>query len=56
VPAVAGAAYTVVAGDTLSAIAAAHDVPGGWQALFAKNRNVLHDADVLSIGQVLNLG
>ena len=37
----APARYTVAAGDTLSAIAAALAVPGGWPALYAANRRVI---------------
>jgi hypothetical protein len=33
--------YTVAPGDTLSAIAAALGVPGGWQALYAANRSAV---------------
>lgn len=33
--------YTVAPGDTLSAIAAALGIPGGWQALYAANRSVV---------------
>jgi len=45
IPAVPGGArparYTVVPGDTLSAIAAALGVRGGWPALYAVNRRVV---------------
>lgn len=54
-PAKSGATYTVVAGDTLSKIAAANGVAGGWQALFAKNSDVLGSADALRVGQQLAL-
>ena len=33
--------YTVAPGDTLSGIAAALGVRGGWQALYAANRRVI---------------
>ena len=33
--------YTVAPGDTLSAIAAALEIPGGWQALYAANRSAV---------------
>lgn len=52
----AGPTYTVVAGDTLSKIAATHNVAGGWQALFARNTDVLSSPNVLRVGQVLKLG
>ena len=46
--------YTVAPGDTLSAIAAALGVPGGWQALYAANRQVIGpDPNVISAGIVL---
>src|SRR5687768_10437445 len=37
----AGDKYTVVRGDTLSKIAVAQDVDGGWQALYAENKSVV---------------
>jgi hypothetical protein len=41
-PGTSGSArYTVAPGDTLSAIAAALGVPGGWQALYAANRRAV---------------
>jgi LysM repeat protein len=46
--------YTVAPGDTLSAIAAALGVPGGWQALYAANRQVIGpDPNVIRAGIVL---
>lgn len=51
-----GGNYTVAPGDTLSAIAAARNVPGGWQAVFDRNRDVLSDPGMLRVGQQLNLG
>ncbi|MDI2126559.1 NlpC/P60 family protein [Yinghuangia seranimata] len=48
--------YTVVKGDTLSAIALAKDVDGGWPALYAANRDQLTSGpDWIDIGQVLKL-
>jgi LysM repeat protein len=48
--------YTVQAGDTLSGIAAALGVPGGWSALYAANRqaigpdpNLIHPGTVLMV-------
>ncbi|WP_338672339.1 transglycosylase family protein [Streptomyces sp. SCSIO 30461] len=50
-------AYTVRAGDSLSSIADAHQVPGGWPALFDGNREVVGtDADLILPGQSLDLG
>ena len=37
----AASSYTVRSGDTLSAIAAAHHVPGGWPALYRANAAVI---------------
>jgi LysM repeat protein len=52
--AIAPAKYVVRPGDTLSSIAGALAVPGGWQALYAANRpriganpNVIHPGTVL---------
>ncbi|MEU6947367.1 transglycosylase family protein [Streptomyces sp. NPDC046316] len=47
--------YKVVAGDTLSTIAAAHDVEGGWAKLFELNKDVVEDADLIFPGQQLHL-
>jgi LysM repeat protein len=48
--------YTVAAGDTLSGIAAAFAVPGGWPALYAANRpligpdpNTIHPGTILTV-------
>ena len=48
--------YTVVSGDTLSKIATANGVAGGWQALFQANSDIVSDADLIFPGQVLRLG
>ncbi|MFB9908902.1 transglycosylase family protein [Allokutzneria oryzae] len=50
-----GADYTVVAGDTLSKIAAANNVEGGWKALFERNKDVVKDANLIIVGQQLDL-
>lgn len=50
-----GADYTVVAGDTLSRIAAKENVPGGWQAIYQRNTDVLSNPNVLRVGQQLDL-
>ncbi|MET7301823.1 transglycosylase family protein [Embleya sp. NPDC005575] len=43
-------------GDTLSGIAATHQIPGGWPALYAKNQaTVGPDPDLISPGQRLSL-
>jgi LysM repeat protein len=50
----APARYTVAAGDTLSAIAAALGNPGGWPALYAANRRVIGpDPNAIHAGTVL---
>ncbi|KJS58620.1 transglycosylase family protein [Streptomyces rubellomurinus] len=49
--------YTVRAGDTLSNIAAAQGVSGGWQALYQHNQaTVGGDPNLIMPGQVLHLG
>ncbi|MFG3225818.1 transglycosylase family protein [Kitasatospora sp. NPDC048194] len=53
----AGHDYTVRSGDTLSTIAAAQGVTGGWQALYDGNRSTVGgDPDLIMPGQVLHLG
>src|SRR5580704_3676276 len=48
--------YVVQPGDSLSSIAAARAVRGGWQALYAANRRVIGpDPDVIHPGTVLVL-
>jgi murein DD-endopeptidase MepM/ murein hydrolase activator NlpD len=48
--------YTVVRGDTLSAIAEDQRVKGGWQGLFAANRTTIGaDPDLIVPGQRLSL-
>ncbi|MFC9290136.1 transglycosylase family protein [Streptomyces sp. NPDC057052] len=48
--------YTVVHGDTLSEIADAKDVRGGWRGLYAANRTTIGtDPDLIVPGQRLNL-
>lgn len=49
--------YTVRDGDSLSAIADAHDLRGGWTALYAANeKTVGSDPDLILPGQSLDLG
>lgn len=50
-----GADYAVVQGDTLSTIAARENVPGGWQAIFERNQDVVSDPDLIFVGQQLDL-
>ncbi|MFG2517894.1 transglycosylase family protein [Streptomyces sp. NPDC048527] len=48
--------YTVVGGDTLSAIADAREVPGGWRKLYETNRRTIgSDPDLILPGQRLAL-
>jgi murein DD-endopeptidase MepM/ murein hydrolase activator NlpD len=52
----AGDKYTVVRGDTLSKIAVAQDVDGGWQALYAENKSVVgSNPNLIYPGQKLTL-
>ncbi|WP_329020031.1 transglycosylase family protein [Streptomyces sp. NBC_00690] len=48
--------YQVKAGDTLSKIADAEQVEGGWEKLYELNKDVISDADVIYVGQQLHLG
>jgi LysM repeat protein len=45
--------YTIVSGDTLSAIATKLGTNGGWQTLFEKNKSVITDANLIFPGQKL---
>lgn len=47
--------YKVKAGDTLSTIADAKKVKGGWQKLFKLNDDIVEDADLIFPGQQLHL-
>ncbi|MFJ3536156.1 transglycosylase family protein [Streptomyces sp. NPDC090109] len=47
--------YEVVAGDTLSKIADAQGVKGGWAQLFELNKDVVENADLIYPGQQLHL-
>jgi resuscitation-promoting factor RpfA len=47
--------YTVVSGDTLWSIAASHQVPGGWPAIFAANQDSVSDPDLIRVGQSLRI-
>ena len=48
-----GDTYTVQPGDTLGAIAAAHGTAGGWQGLYAMNRDRISNPNLIYVGQVL---
>ncbi|MEV5437925.1 transglycosylase family protein [Streptomyces sp. NPDC052682] len=47
--------YKVVKGDTLSSIAAQHDVKGGWEKLYQLNKDIIEDANLIYPGQQLHL-
>ncbi|MFE9726570.1 transglycosylase family protein [Streptomyces sp. NPDC005794] len=47
--------YKVKAGDTLSKIADAKKVKGGWEKLFELNDDIVDDADLIFPGQQLHL-
>ncbi|OKJ11742.1 LysM peptidoglycan-binding domain-containing protein [Kitasatospora sp. CB01950] len=52
----AAGTYTVQQGDTLSGIAGARNVSGGWEQLFKTNRDVVGaNPDLIVPGQVLSL-
>ncbi|MEV6210899.1 transglycosylase family protein [Kitasatospora sp. NPDC051914] len=56
VPEVGRATYTVQPGDTLSGIAADRGTAGGWEQLYANNREVVGaDPDLILPGQQLQL-
>jgi nucleoid-associated protein YgaU len=48
-----GGNYTVQAGDTLSKIAAANHVSGGWRAVWEKNRSAVSDPNMIFVNQLL---
>ena len=49
--------YTVKAGDTLSAIAAANDISGGWEILYQDNKSTVGgNPNLIYPGQELQLG
>ncbi|SCF15093.1 LysM domain-containing protein [Micromonospora coriariae] len=55
-PSTDGRTYLVKSGDTLSEIAQAHQVTGGWQALYERNRQVVGaDPGLIFPGQRLAL-
>jgi LysM repeat protein len=47
--------YVVQPGDTLSKIAQANSVPGGWQHLFTTNQGTVSDPHIIYPGQKLNI-
>jgi nucleoid-associated protein YgaU len=47
--------YVVKSGDTLSKIAASHDVAGGWRAVWAANRGSIGNPNLIFVGQRISL-
>jgi len=52
----AARSYVVRSGDTLAKIAAAHQVRGGYQAIFALNRGTITNVNLIYPGESLTLG
>jgi resuscitation-promoting factor RpfA len=50
-----GGDYVIAKGDTLSGIAAAHKIKGGWRTLWQHNKAYLPDPDYLVVGQRIRL-
>ncbi len=50
-----GETYTVASGDTLSKIAQAHNVSGGWQSIYQANADKIADPTLIYPGQVIVL-
>ncbi len=53
--AVSAATYTVKSGDTMSKIAQANNVQGGFMALFERNRDVVENVNLIFPGERLKL-
>jgi len=53
--AASGATYTVKSGDTMSKIAQANNVQGGFMALFERNRDVVENVNLIFPGERLKL-
>lgn len=50
-----GTKYTVKDGDSLSEIAQANKVDGGWKALWQKNQATVSNPNLIFVGQVITL-
>lgn len=50
-----GQAITIKLGDTLSQIAKDYKVQGGWPALWAANRGIIANPNLIYVGQVIRL-
>lgn len=48
-------AYTVRSGDTLWSIAVNHHVSGGWRQIYAANRGLINNPDLIRTGQSLRI-
>jgi LysM repeat protein len=55
VPPKASGTYTVQQGDTLAKIARAQGVDGGWEQLWARNRDEVPNPNMIVVGQQLAL-
>jgi len=51
----ADGSYTVASGDTLSKIAAANGVAGGWEAVYQANADIIPNPDLIYPGQVIRI-
>ena len=51
----AGHEHIVIPGESLCEIADRHRLPGGWQEIFDRNRDMISDPDVIYPGQQLDL-
>lgn len=47
--------YTIVPGDTLSSIAAAHNISGGWVQLFTMNHALISNPDMINPGEIIKV-
>jgi hypothetical protein len=54
-PQASGGSYVVRSGDTLSRIADAHNVSGGWHTLAQLNSNEISNPDLIYPGQTIKL-
>lgn len=54
-PQASGGSYVVRSGDTLSGIAGAHGVSGGWRTLASLNRGVISNPNLIYPGQSIQL-
>ena len=50
-----GQTITVKPGDTLSKLAAAHGIDGGWKALHGANKDTVANPHLIFVGQTLHL-